>query len=117
MHSSRRSFLSLGFPLTLLAAAQRAPRWHTVQPGSGWRPNPADLNLSGPPPAPKPDPRVLKEKAGEIKKQVQQLFDLASELKTETERTDSATVLSLPVLEKAEQIQKIAKHIQSLARG
>jgi hypothetical protein len=120
MQSSRRVFLLLGIPVSLAAAAaaaQRAPRWHTVQPGSGRTQNPADLNLSRTTPLPKADPRLLKEKQEEIKKQVQQLFNLASELKTEAEKTDSASVLSLPVLKKAEQIQKIAKHIQSLARG
>ena len=120
MHSSRRTFLSLGLPLTLCAAAaaaQRTPRWHTLPPGSGQRANPADLNLGSSTPVLKADPRLLQEKQEEIKKQVQQLFELASELKTEADKTDSTFVLSLPVLKKAQQIQKIAKHIQSLARG
>lgn len=78
--------------------------------------NSADWNLGAD--QPRPDPRVaLRERHEEIKKQVRQLYDLAGELKMEAEKTDSAAVLSLPVLKKAEQIQKIAKHIQSLARG
>ena len=119
MQSSRRVFLSLGIPVSLVAvaaAAQRRPRFHTLQPGSGQRPNPADLNLGAE--QPKPDPRaVLQERQEEIRKQVRHLYDLAGELKAETEKTDSTSVLSLPVLKKAEQIQKIAKQIQSLARG
>ncbi len=119
MLSSHRTFLSLGIPLSLVAvgaAAQRHARLHTMQPGSN-RPSPADLNLNNSGTLPRPDPRILKENQEELKKQVQQLYTLAGELKMETERTDSASVLSLPVLKKAEQIQKIAKHIQSLARG
>jgi hypothetical protein len=119
MHSSRRTFLSLGIPLSLVAiaaAAQRHAHLPTPQRGAN-RQSPADLNLGNSGSLPQPDPRILKENQEELKKQVQQLYTLAGELKMETERTDSASVLSLPVLKKAEQIQKIAKHIQSLARG
>ena len=67
---------------------------------------------------PKPDPRVaLQQKQEEIRKEVLHLYRLAGELKQETDKTDSSALLSLPLLKKAEQIQKIAKHIQSLARG
>ncbi len=70
------------------------------------------------PTTPPPDPRAaLQERQEEIKKQVKQLYGLASQLNSEIDKTNSADVLSLQVMKKAEQIQKIAKHIQSLARG
>jgi hypothetical protein len=117
MDSSRRSFLSLGIPLTVFAAATAAQvQPGAIQQGMGRRANPADLNLGSPPPR-KLDSRVLKEKQEEIKKQVQHLLDLATELKADSDKMDATAVLSLPVLRKAEEIQKIAKHIQSLARG
>jgi hypothetical protein len=120
MQSSRRVFLSLGFPFTLFAATAAAQRWKRstpLQTRTVETQSPADQKLAGSTPFPKPDPALLKQRQEEIKKQVQELYDLAGELKAETEKTDSASVLSLPVLKKAEKIQKIAKHIQSLARG
>jgi len=119
MHSSRRAFLSLGIPVSLVAvaaAAQRHAHFHTLDPASN-RPSPADMTVGNSGSLPRPDPRILKDKQEELKKQVQQLYALAGELKMETERTDSASVLSLPVLKKAQKIQKIAKQIQLLARG
>jgi hypothetical protein len=42
---------------------------------------------------------------------------LATELKEEVDKTDSAKVLSVPMLKKAEEIEKLAKDIKSRARG
>ena len=68
--------------------------------------------------APAPDPKeVLKANDKDIKSNVLRLSELAQELKQEVEKTDSANVLSLPMLHKAEEIEKLAHHIASLARG
>lgn len=53
----------------------------------------------------------------DIKKSVEKLFQLASELKAEVDKTDSAQVLSLPMVRKAEEIEKLAKEIKSRAKG
>ena len=53
----------------------------------------------------------------EIKKKVDKLFQLATELKEEVDKTDSAKVLSLAMLKKAEEIEKLAKDIKSRAKG
>ena len=67
---------------------------------------------------PKSDSRpLLKLNQREIKKDVERLVQLAEELKEEVDKTDSAEVLSLPLIRKAEEIEKLAKHIKSLARG
>ncbi len=42
---------------------------------------------------------------------------LASELKTEVEKTDSTTILSLAMLKKADEIEKLAKQIKDQAKG
>ena len=42
---------------------------------------------------------------------------LATELKEEVDKTDSAKVLSLAMLKKAEEIEKLAKDIKSRAKG
>ena len=60
---------------------------------------------------------VLEENEKDIKTKVEKLFQLASELKEEVEKTDSAKVLSLAMLKKAEEIEKLAKDIKTRAKG
>jgi hypothetical protein len=60
---------------------------------------------------------VLKANDKDIKSNVLKLAELAEELKREVEKTDSANVLSLPMVHKAEEIERLAKHIATLARG
>src|SRR5260221_9085624 len=60
---------------------------------------------------------ILEERQKNIKKDVEKLYDLASQLKTEVEKTDSTTVLSLAMLKKAEEIEKLAKQIKDRAKG
>ena len=67
---------------------------------------------------PKADPKLLLEaNQKEIKRDVEHLYDLASELKAEVEKTDSVQVLSLTMLRKTEEIEKLAKGIRSRAKG
>jgi hypothetical protein len=67
---------------------------------------------------PKLDPKlILEANQKEIKKNVEKLFDLASELKAEVEKTDSVQVLSLAMVRKTEEIEKLAKDIRSRAKG
>jgi hypothetical protein len=71
-----------------------------------------------PEPPPKLDPRpLLKMNQKDIKRDVQRLFELAEELKKEVDKTNSAEVLSVSLVRKTEEIEKLAKHIRSLARG
>ncbi len=68
--------------------------------------------------APKIDPKlILEANQKEIKKNVERLYDLASELKAEVEKTDSVHVLSLAMLRKTDEIEKLAKEIRSRAKG
>lgn len=67
---------------------------------------------------PKLDPKlILEANQKEIKKNVEKLYDLASELKAEVEKTDSTHVLSLAMLRKTDEIEKLAKEIRSRAKG
>ena len=83
-----------------------------------------------PPPRPKPpepqetepvipaDPRTLLQlRQKDIKRDVERLVELAAELKKEVAKTDSSAVLSLQLVRKAEEIERLAKHIKTLARG
>ncbi len=112
---SRRKFLTnmiaAGVPvgiLALLPAAQvPGPR-----PQNPQQQKDDDSN------APKIDPKLaLEAKQKEIKKNVEKLYDLASELKAEVEKTDSVHVLSIAMLRKADEIEKLAKEIKSRAKG
>jgi hypothetical protein len=61
--------------------------------------------------------KILKQNDQQIHDDVEKLYELASELKKEVEKTNSAVVLSLPMMQKAEQIEKLAKQVKNLARG
>jgi len=60
---------------------------------------------------------MLEERQKNIKKDVEKLYGLASELKAEVEKTDSTTVLSLAMLKKADEIEKLARQIKDQAKG
>jgi nucleotide-binding universal stress UspA family protein len=67
---------------------------------------------------PKIDPKlILEANQKEIKKNVEKLYDLASELKAEVEKTDSVQVLSVAMLRKTDEIEKLAREIRSRAKG
>ncbi|HEV2289890.1 MAG TPA: hypothetical protein VGR81_13180 [Candidatus Acidoferrales bacterium] len=59
---------------------------------------------------------ILEANQKEIKKDVDQLFSLAQDLKTQTEKVDSSQVLSVAFVDKTQQIEKLAKRICDLAR-
>ena len=61
--------------------------------------------------------RMLDENEKDIKKKVEQLYKLAMELKAEVDKTDSSKVLSLPLLKKTEEIEKLAKDIRNRSKG
>jgi hypothetical protein len=67
---------------------------------------------------PKADPKqILKQNKTQIHDDVEKLFQLASDLKAEVEKTDFINVLSLSMLQKTEQIEKLAKQVRGLARA
>lgn len=74
--------------------------------------NPEDAN------APNIDPKtILEANQKDIKKNVEKLYQLASELKAEVDKTDAVKVLSVAMLRKAEEIEKLAHGIRSRALG
>jgi hypothetical protein len=99
----------------LLAAHARAlsqnppPRPNGNDPGS--------KEEDGPRPALPSSKVILEANDKEIKKSVEKLFQLATELKEEVEKTDSVTTLSLAMVRKAEEIERLAREIKSRAKG
>jgi hypothetical protein len=113
---SRRKFLratiAMGLPAAILAllpiSQVRAKRQQS----------PPQQQKDDDPRPPKLDPKlILESNQKEMKKNVERLFDLASELKAEVEKTDSVQVLSMAMLRKTEEIEKLAKEIRSRAKG
>jgi hypothetical protein len=73
---------------------------------------------------PNPNPNLkspakvrLEENQKDIRKDIQKLFDLASQLKTQVEKTDATVVLSLAMVKKAEEIERLARQIKERAKG
>jgi hypothetical protein len=124
MDPKKRNFITQLFswafaaPLALLAvraafAQNPAPKLPTAMP-----PINDGRNDPFPDSAAKPDPKqVLKQNKEQIHDDVEKLYALATELKDEVEKTDSANVLSLTMVNKAEQVEKLAKQIKNLSRG
>lgn len=67
--------------------------------------------------APSAGKRILEENQKDIKKKVEKLYDLVSELKAEVDKTDSSKVLSLNLVRKAEEIEKLARDIKNRSKG
>jgi hypothetical protein len=116
MRESRRRLLlglfASGVPLGFLARTLGAQQ--PVPPSPRRSEQKDDSNPS----TPKLDEKVILEaNQKDIKKDVERLYQLASDLKAEVEKTDSAKVLSLAMLKKTEEIEKLAKEIRSRAKG
>jgi hypothetical protein len=118
MNRARRSFLWALSIAPLFAAGVRAG----AQIGD--RPVPPRPRLPEPVPEnpglgiPKSQQRViLSEDQKQIRRDVERLFKLASELRDEVQHTDFTKVLSLRLVDKAGEIERLAKKIKDLARG
>jgi peptidoglycan hydrolase CwlO-like protein len=118
MQETRRSLLLRLFPaaaaLSVVIALARGqdpfPPPRQQRPG---RSGDDDSNLPE-----KPSTKaMLEENQKDIKKNVEKLFDLASQLKEQVEKTDSTTTLSLALVKKAEEIEKLARQIKERAKG
>jgi hypothetical protein len=110
---TRRNFL-VGMLVTGVAGATLAAGQNPHPP----RPQRADQEAAGDAPnLPSPEKRVLDENEKEIKKKVERLYDLALDLKAEVEKTDSSKVLSLNMLRKAEEIERLARDIKNKSKG
>ena len=115
MLDSRRAFL---------VSIAGASAWLAMGPGgaAGQRKWPKPPEAAQPPEkdAPlnaRPSRAVLEANGREIKKNVQQLYDLVSAMKSEVDQTDPADVLSVRLYKQAQEIEKLAKQIKNRARG
>jgi hypothetical protein len=72
----------------------------------------------GPQAATGPDQKALdRAKQQELRSDVSKLYEMVAELKDQVEKTDANSTLSLTVVKKAQQIEKLAKQIKEVAKG
>jgi hypothetical protein len=120
MQPERRHFLAnivvtLAGAKTVWAGNQRQPPWSQSPQfpdvSGSRRPRPDA------PEAPAADPKVqLKESEKKLRRDVDHLLELANQLKDEADGTEQTEVLSLSLVKKAEEIEKLAKQIKDLVR-
>ncbi len=119
MSTNRRKFLEFLIPAGLALAVRPAwPQSAVPMQQAPSRSNaprkPNDMDPDAPPIDTK---KILKANQQKIEDDVQKLYSLAGELREQVKNTDSATVLSLALVQKAEEIEKLAHQIRSLAKG
>jgi len=116
MQESKRSLLKLfsgAAAFSVFAAFAQGQDPFPPSPQHPGRPGEDNSNL----PEKASTKAVLEENQKDIKKNVEKLFDLASQLKEQVEKTDSTTTLSLALVKKAEEIEKLARQIKERAKG
>jgi hypothetical protein len=120
MSQSRRRVLAMLTGAGLLLTKPYLSFAQTPQP----MPSPHAPNPSFPPGLEGPDMRPDSEKKminpqnqRQIREDVQKLYELVTEFKDQVEKTDLNTTISLSVVKKAQQVEKLAKHIKDLAKG
>ena len=121
METGRRLFLSfLGLTLAgvegLFGGPQRQGPVHRV-PGIPDASVP-DGPLGEEPATPRRDPQEqLRENQTNLRRDAKRLLELAQELKDEADKTEQTNVLSLSLVHKAEEVEKLAKQIKGLVRA
>ena len=118
---NRRNVLRAGsaavcafFLRAISTAAQSTDRLEARQAPST-RPDRDDMDPSLPAAATKK--ALLEQRQKDIKKDIEKLFDLVTQLKAEVEKTDATTTLSLAMVRRAEEIEKLARQIKDYAKG
>ena len=122
MDGNKRKFLrtviscALAAPAALMAGSAIAQQPGTGRPPTPFPGRPGDPNADDAPP--KIDPKEVQERnQREIHKDIEKLFTLAQELKDAVEKTDSTSVLSLSLVQKAREVEKLAHQIANLTVG
>jgi hypothetical protein len=126
MPESRRHLLTALFGVAgVLAVEPLLSGLQAPPPGSGGAvrakvyPNGRDPNvMTGIDDPSRPDPKAIaRANQIEIRTDIAKLYDMVSELKEQVEKTDPTATLSLSVVKKAQQIEKLAKQIKDRAKG
>lgn len=115
---TRRAFLAgsllLGMAVWPVASSMKGQNPIAVPPQE---PRPGQEPPDEGPNIPNADKKILEENDKDMKKKVERLYQLASELKAQVDKTDSSKVLSLDLMKKAEEIEKLARDIKNRSKG
>jgi len=126
MTESRRRVL---FALTGIAGILAAEPLLGSPQGSGVRPPPPPRpspnapdphvpnGMNGPQPTTTDGRSVAVANQKELREDIARLYEMVSELKQQVERTDANAMLSVSLVKKAQQIEKLAKQVKDLAKG
>jgi uncharacterized coiled-coil protein SlyX len=122
MDNQRRHFLRALAPGAMLAGVGFVAIKSTLafDAQSPTRPPAQNPSTMAPPAAPAfrpPSKAELQKNQREITKDVDELFALAQQLKRQAEKNDASEELSVALIEKTEEIEKLAKKIRDLARS
>jgi hypothetical protein len=121
METRRRMLASIAGAAVVLPAETLLTWLQGTGPVVKPHPYPDGRDPSAPPVLDSPsrvNPRAIEmENQKELRANVRKLYDLVVELKEQVEKTDANSTLSIPVMKKAQQIEKLAKQIKNLARG
>jgi len=118
MYESRRSLLrSMVGVVALFSITASAVRGQDPFPKVPSPMHPGEDEPIANPNAKSPTKIRLEENQKDIKKDIEKLFDLASQLKQQIEKTDATAVLSLAMVKKAEEIERLARQIKERAKG
>lgn len=118
MFDTRRKFLTLlaGAGTLVVTRAGNLDAQNKPQ-GRPQPPDPTpDADETRPLPGKSPTKLMLEDNEKDIKKNIEKLYELATDLKAEVEKTDSSKVLSLTLVKKAEEIEKLAHDIKTRAK-
>jgi hypothetical protein len=100
-----------------------APQNNGVRPPPPPRPSPnapdphVPNGMNGPQPTTTDGRSVAPANQKELREDIARLYGMVSELKEQVERTDANSMLSVSLVKKAQQIEKLAKQIKDLAKG
>ena len=109
--AARASVLSMALLFSTLAIAQNPQVPDASQDHDRRDP------ISGAPVNPDARKYIMEENEKDVKKKIQKLYDLVTELKAESDKTDSSKVLNLLLVKKAEEIEKLAHDIKSRSKA
>jgi len=121
MPQTRRNLLlGLGGAVTLLTMGRLVPGVEAQHPiPSPNAPNPNyPPGMDGPPATKDSEERpVDPRKQQEIKADVERMYEMVSDLKKEVETTDTRQTLSVGMVKRAQEIEKLAKQVKNLAKS
>lgn len=121
MKTGRRFFLSgaaaaLAASHALLASAQRHDSGVQIPPFPG--PGVPSAAPDDVPLPPRADPKTqLKEEQKELRRDVDRLLQMVKDLKEESDKTPETDILSLSLVKKTEDIEKLARQIRDRIRA